>query len=63
LVRCICDKDGTPLFSVEEIAALGDLSANGLTRAYNIASRMNAVSDSDVKELAKNSGRGAIAAG
>jgi hypothetical protein len=63
LVYAICDKEGNPLFTKEEIAALGELSANGLTRAYNIASKMNAVSDADVKELAKNSGRGAIAAG
>jgi hypothetical protein len=63
LVRALCDKDGNSIFTADHIDALGDLSANGLTRAYNLASKMNAVSDADVKELAKNSGRGAVASG
>lgn len=54
LVRALCDKSGTPLFTDAQVQALGQKSAAGLTRCYNKASEMNRVSVSDVEELAKN---------
>jgi hypothetical protein len=63
LIWTLCDKDGKQLFSMEQADALGDLPANGLTRAYNLSSKVNAMSDADVKDLAKNSGRGASVTG
>jgi hypothetical protein len=56
LVEALCDAGGTPIFTQEDIAALGAKSAAGLTRCYNKASAMNALSNGDVDDIAKNSG-------
>lgn len=57
LVECLCDAQGNKMFSDADVAALGKKSAAGLTRCYNIASKLNAVTDADVDELAGNSAR------
>lgn len=59
LVHALCDKSGNKLFTLEQVNALGEKSAAGLTLAYNEASALNAVSNEDVDDLAKNSGSGA----
>jgi hypothetical protein len=55
LVMCICDESGTLLFSRSDADALGNKSAGALNRIFNVASRINGLSESDVKELEKNS--------
>ena len=54
LARCIVDESGKRLFNESDVAALGKKSAAALDRCFSVASRLNAVSDSDLEELAKN---------
>ena len=55
----ICDKDGKRLFGKrEQIDALGTKSAAALNRVYKIASELSGVTDEDVDDLVKNSGKG-----
>lgn len=55
----ICDAKGTRLFATREaIDALGNKSAAALSRVYKVASRLSGVTDDDVEELVKNSGKG-----
>ncbi len=50
----IADEDGCLIFSAEQVKELGKKSAAVLDRLFGIAQRLNALSDSDVEELAKN---------
>lgn len=54
LQRVLCDEDGKLLFSMAEVALLSDKSANAMTRIWTAAMKHNALTDSDVEELAKN---------
>ena len=55
LVRTLVDADGEQLFAAEDVAALGEKSAEVLDRLFDVASRLSGVSADDVEELAKNS--------
>jgi hypothetical protein len=54
--RCIVDPDGEPLFSQQDVNALGELSAAALDRVFEVASRLSGLNPGDVEEKAKNSG-------
>lgn len=54
----VVDESGNLLFTDEDIPALGKKSAKALDRVYSVCSRLNALLDGDVEELAKNSETG-----
>ena len=62
LAKCLCDETGKLLFGPEDIEALSAKSYKALDRAYEAAQSINGLSESDVKELEKNSGGGRRAA-
>ncbi len=49
----MCDKDGTKLFSVKDAAALGEKSAAGLDRVFDVSMRLSGISDDEIEELAE----------
>ncbi len=51
---CCCDEAGKRLFKEEDFLWLIKKSAPALQRVFNVAMRLNAFSDDDVDELAKN---------
>lgn len=51
---CLVDETGKNLFDEGDIEALGKKSAAALERVVAAAQKLNAVSEEDVKELAKN---------
>ena len=53
--RCIVDADGEPLFSQQDVAALGELSAAALERVWDVATRLSGLASASVEEKAKNS--------
>jgi hypothetical protein len=54
LVRCLCDEQGTRLFSDDDAKALGAKSAKVMGKLFDRASKLNGLSASDVEELEKN---------
>jgi hypothetical protein len=54
LARCLCDEKGNRLFGDEEIVVLSKKSAKPMMRLWQVAMDHNALTDSDVDELAKN---------
>jgi hypothetical protein len=54
-VCCLCDSEGTRLFTDGEIEALGKKSSIVLDRISEVASKMNALGRADIEELEKNS--------
>lgn len=54
--RCIVDEDFNRLFVTDEqIKALSNKSAVVLDRLYEVAQRVNKISDEDIEDLEKNS--------
>ena len=53
--RTIVDADGEPLFSQQDVAALGELSAAALDRVFEVASRLSGLNPADVEEMGKAS--------
>lgn len=51
---CAVDEKGERLFSEADAEALGKKSASALDRAFQVAQRLNALSPSDIEDLAKN---------
>ncbi len=51
----LCDADGKRLFDDADITALGNKSASALSRVYEVALRINALTQAVREELAKNS--------
>lgn len=49
------DENGKRLFTLDDIAALGQKSAAPLSRIFNAACRLNAITPQDVDDLEKNS--------
>lgn len=49
----VIDEDGNPLFTPEDVAALGDKSAAALERVFDVARKLSGLADGDVKELAE----------
>ncbi len=58
----VVDEHGKRLFSESDIEALGAKSARVVSRVFRAAARLNAFSEADVDELAKNSDAGPSAA-
>jgi len=50
----IVDEGGQRVFADEDADAVGQKSAAMLDRVFDVASRLNGLSDKDVKDLAKN---------
>lgn len=56
VARTVIDPEsGFPLFSDEDVKALGRKSAKALARVYDVATRLSGISDKDAEELAGNS--------
>ena len=51
---CACDAEGARLFTDDDINALGHKSAEALSRVADTAMRLNALSASDVEDIAEN---------
>lgn len=54
LVRCVCDKDGKPIFTHDQVEKLGTKSVKVMSRLFDLAMKHNAVTNEDVEQLAKN---------
>lgn len=55
--RCIIDPDTRePLFTQQDVHALGEKSGAALDRVYQAAQRLSGLSDEDFEELGKDSG-------
>jgi hypothetical protein len=50
----LVDDDGERLFTDKDLIALSKKSATAVSRVFDAAQRLNAFSDDDVEELAKN---------
>jgi len=55
VARTAVDEKGKRIFEDKDIVPLGLKSAAALDRCFAVASRLNAVTDDDLEELAKNS--------
>lgn len=63
VARCVVDETGQPLFSDEDVPALGRKSAAALDRVVEVAKRLNRMSEDDLDELVgdlKNDQPGAL---
>ncbi len=56
LIRCIVDERGDTIFSHEELAQLASKSAAAIERLFDVALRLNGMTQRDVDELGKGSG-------
>lgn len=56
VVMCVVDGDGKPLFTRDDVAALGEKSAAALDRIFTAAARLSGLSEADQKELEGNFG-------
>ena len=54
--RTIVGDDGEPVFTQQDVAALGELSAAALDRVFDVASRLSGLNPEDVEAMTKNSG-------
>jgi hypothetical protein len=55
VARCIVDGDLEPVFSQQDVNALGELSAAALDRVFEVASKLSGLNPDAVEEMAKNS--------
>lgn len=51
---CVVDGDGQRVFSETDVKALGRKSAVALNRVFEVAQRLNGLTDEDMEELAGN---------
>ncbi len=51
---CMQDEKGKLLFSQDDVEALGGKSAAAIQRVFNVASRLNRITQDDVEEVTKN---------
>lgn len=56
IARCVIDDDGTPLFTRQDVDALGKKSGAALDRVFDVASRLSGLRPEDAKEAAENFG-------
>jgi hypothetical protein len=54
--RTIVGDDGEPVFTQQDVAALGELSAAALDRVFDVASRLSGLNPEDVEAMTGNSG-------
>jgi len=55
VARTVVGEDLEPLFTQQDVAALGELSAAALDRVFDAASRLSGLNPGDLEEMAKNS--------
>ena len=55
VAMCVIDEAGARLFSDSEVLKLGEKSATALDRVFTVAQRLNALSQAEVEDIAKNS--------
>jgi len=55
VAACACDETGAPLFSAEDVAALGRKSGDALDRVFDAGWRLNKMGQGAQEELEKNS--------
>ncbi|QGJ70612.1 Hypothetical protein PBC10988_23100 [Planctomycetales bacterium 10988] len=58
--RCAISPEGLPIFSAKDVQHLAKKSALAMNRLFDVASRMNGMTKSDLEELAKNSVNGPV---
>ena len=58
VARSVVDDDGEPVFSQQDVNALGELSAAALDRVFEVASRLSGLNPADLEEMGKASGTG-----
>lgn len=56
VARTVVGDDGEPVFTQQDVAALGELSAAALDRVFEVASRLSGLNPDDLEDMAKNSG-------
>lgn len=54
VASCVVDEDGKPLFSLEDVASLGQKDARPLNRVFEVASKLNALTREAAEELRGN---------
>jgi hypothetical protein len=58
LAKVLSDDNGNSLFSTDDVDRLGKKSAAALDRCFQVAQRLNHLTDDDMEELVKNSNGG-----
>jgi hypothetical protein len=53
VASCIVTEDGEPLFTMDDIDALGQKSGAALNRVFEAAQRLSGLSDEDLEEAGK----------
>jgi len=56
VARTIVGEDGEPLFTQQDVAALGELSAAALDRVAEAAMKLSGLNQADVEDMGKDSG-------
>jgi hypothetical protein len=56
VARSVVGEDGEPLFSQQDVNALGELSAAALDRVFEVAARLSGLEEKDLEEMQGNSG-------
>ncbi|WP_299195759.1 hypothetical protein [uncultured Amphritea sp.] len=54
LAACVVDEAGNLMFSEKDITKLGSKSVAALDRVFEVAQRLNRITDADLEDLAKN---------
>jgi hypothetical protein len=55
VARCLVDEDGERVFAEADIEALGKRSAAALDRVYEVAAKLNRLTETEAAEAEKNS--------
>jgi hypothetical protein len=58
VARCVVSGDLEPVFTQQDVSALGELSAAALDRVFEAASKLSGLSEQDLDELGKSSENG-----
>ena len=58
VARCVVDGEGQRVFGESDVKALGRKSAVALNRVFEVAQRLNGLTEQDMEELAGNSANG-----
>ena len=58
VARSVVGEDGEPVFTQQDVHALGELSAAALDRVFEVASRLSGLNPDDLEEMQGNSGTG-----
>lgn len=56
VARSVVGEDGEPVFTQQDVNALGELSAAALDRVFEVASRLSGLNPADLEEMQGNSG-------